>query len=210
MTKKRKPITHVFMVVDKSGSMHPLQDDVIGGFNTYVNKLAEDTEHEYRITAILFDTSVRRHSEAKKPAEIAALDYRSYAPGGTTALYDAVGDAIYDAGRVTIKPADKVLVVIMTDGEENSSREYTTEAIKFRIQDREKQGWEFLYIGQGLDTWNQASGMGLRATSYLHTNSSKGATVGTYGGLASGTIAVAAGGSVIDTRREVLKETDGK
>ena len=209
MTKK-KNITHVFMVVDKSGSMHPLQDDVIGGFNTYINTLAEDTKHDYRITVVLFDTAIRRHSEAKKPAEVAALDYHSYTPGGGTALHDAVGDAIYDAGRVTIKSGDKFLVVIMTDGEENSSREYTTEAIKARIQDREKIGWEFLYIGQGLDTWRQASGMGLRQSSYVHVNSSRGATAGTYSGLGVGTIAVAAGGSVIDTKKAVEKDTDGK
>lgn len=205
---KRKPITHVFMVVDKSGSMMPLQADVIGGFNTYINKLAEDTKHEFRITAILFDTSVRRYCDAKKPAQVPAMDSHSYSAGGGTALYDAVGDAIHDAGRVTIKPEDKVLVVIMTDGQENASREYTTNAIRYRIEDREKQGWEFLYIGQGLNTWQQAQGMGVRT--YVGTSATGMGTRSTYSGLATASSGYASGHTITETAKVIEDETRGK
>lgn len=207
MSKKtKKSVTHVFMIVDKSGSMTSLKTDVIGGFNEYVHSLSHDKEHEYSITAVLFDTRVSRYCEAKAPDDVPALDAKSYNPNGFTALHDAVGFTI---GNVTyVNPNDKVLVVIMTDGQENASREETTASVRDKVADRGKQGWEFLYIGQGLDTWAQSRDMGINT--YVQTSASRDATVGTYRGLGAGTRSFASGQSVTSAAWAVAEETKDK
>lgn len=198
----KKSVTHVFMIVDKSGSMFNLQDDVIGGFNTYINKLGKDTKQAFSITAVLFDTTVTPYCTAKTPDTVPAMDHRSYWPGGGTALLDAVGFTIGSIAHVD-KP-DRVLVVIQTDGHENASREETYTSIAHKIADRERQGWEFIYIGQGVDQWDQARSMGV--STYLHVNSSGVGTRSVYSGLATASGLYAAGQSAVHAAEAIKDE----
>ena len=200
MTKKS--ITHVFMITDKSGSMDKLQEDVIGGFNTYIAKLIKDTKHTFSITATLFDTRVHPYCMAKAPSKVPAMDFRSYMPGGGTALLDAVGFTISNVTYVNKN--DKVLVVIQTDGHENSSRDETYTSIAKKVADREKEGWEFIYIGQGIDQWDQAQRMGVNT--YVHVNSSREGTHSTYSGLAAASRGFASGQSITRTAQDVEDE----
>jgi len=206
MSKKtKKSVTHVFMIVDKSGSMELLATDVIGGFNSYVQTLAADTDHEYSITAVLFDTKTTPYCMGVTPDKVPAMDAHSYRPSFGTALYDAVGFTISNVSYVN--PNDKVLVVIMTDGFENSSKEETTASINKKVKDREAQGWEFIYIGQGPDQWAQSQAMGMN--NYVGTQSSGVDTRSTYSGLAKGTVASAGGASIGQTVTIIETEVKG-
>lgn len=206
MTKKKQPTTHVFMIIDKSGSMFTLKDDVIGGFNEYIAKLTADTEHTYSITATLFDVVTTPYALAKAPAKVPTMDATSYRPGYGTALYDAVGFTIGSVAQ--IPPKDKALVVIMTDGEENSSVEETKASVNKKVEDRIKAGWDFIYIGQGIDQWNQAAGMGIR--NYVGTQSTHAGTRSTYGVLATASGLYSGGASVKDVTKKIEEETHGK
>lgn len=201
--------THVLMIVDMSGSMEPLADDVRGGFNTYVTDLAKEAGN-YRLTACLFDTEFIPLCTDAALADVPRLTTRNYVPRAGTALRDAVGKTVHEFDlRVTLADGDRVLVVIQTDGEENSSREYTWEAIRTLIKDREATGvWSFIYLGAGMDTWAQASQMGVQPGSYVHTSASRVGTRSTYGGLTRGTAAFAAGASGA-TVSHTVKNTPG-
>lgn len=161
----RTPV-HVLFVIDSSGSMAPKASDVRGGFNSYVSNLGEDTASEYRLTAVTFDTQVTTLFTDVSLNQVPALDTANYRPGGNTALYDALGASLSEltgAIRREAKPygIDKTLVIVMTDGEENSSRRFTKEQINSEIKLREEAGnWTFVYLGADQDAWAAAQGLG--------------------------------------------------
>lgn len=179
-----KPTTHVLVATDRSGSMGHLADDVRGGYNTYVQSLQDDDEGRYRITSVTFSDDYESLCVAAKPKDVPRLDAGNYSPGGMTALLDAIGKVIVDFERETPKLGDddRVLLVVQTDGQENSSREYTQGVIAQMIKDREATGkWSSVFMGAGVDTWKQGAGMGFgRSVSYA--NSAKG-TSEAYSGL---------------------------
>jgi hypothetical protein len=151
-------------VLDKSGSMESIRDATISGFNEFKNTQAAE-EGEAFFTLTLFDTGFNTECKAVPIREVLDLDHESYAPGGMTALYDAIGYTmrITDDFVVANKP-DQVLFVIMTDGEENSSREFDRERIFQMIQDRQKLSeYEFIYLGANQDSYYASQQMGMRA-----------------------------------------------
>ena len=150
-------------VLDKSGSMQALRDATISGFNEFKNdQIAEDGEAFFTLT--MFDTSFDTLCQAVPVREVPDLDYRSYAPDGMTALYDAIGYTMRIADDfVAAKKPDQVIFVVMTDGEENSSREFTRERIFQMIQDRQTNaGYEFIYLGANQDSYAAGAQMGVR------------------------------------------------
>ena len=151
----------VNVILDKSGSMSSKLDDVIGGFNAYLDGLAKEDQVEYLFTLTLFDTVLAHRDVALPLAQIRKLDAQSYLPGGNTALHDAIGATVrkVDADRPTV---DKIITVIMTDGEENSSREWTLEGVKSLIDQKEKEGvWTFVFLGASPDAWSQGRSYGI-------------------------------------------------
>jgi hypothetical protein len=200
--------TRVLMVTDMSGSMADLADDVRGGFNAYLDGLAADTEQEYRITAIVFDTE---YIPLCVDAELSAaprLDKSNYMPRGATALLDAVGRAINT--HPDLKGDDRAILVIQTDGYENSSHEFSYAAIKERIERLEATGkWAVIYIGAGPDTWAQAAAMGVAAANYVNTPATPQGTADTYRAVTLGTQSYSRGGtgaSVAGTIREQTQQ----
>lgn len=196
----KAPITHVLLATDKSGSMSSLANDVRGGFNTYIDGLADDKDGRYRITARLFDTSVTELCTAAKPRAVPRLDILSYSPGGGTALLDAVGELIVGFEKATTLGEDeRVLLVVQTDGEENSSREYRLDTIRQMITEREAGGrWACLFLGAGRDAWRQADGMGFQAGQTIRVGDDSHGTASSYGGLRGATVSYAAGASAKD------------
>jgi uncharacterized protein YegL len=160
---------HVLFVIDASGSMAPKAADVRGGFNAYVAQLREDTASTYRLTAVTFDTHVATLFTDVTLDQVPALDETNYRPGGNTALYDALGvslDELTGALRREDKPygEERALVIVMTDGEENSSRRFTKEQVVSAITAREAAGtWTFVYLGADQDAWAAAAGLGFVA-----------------------------------------------
>ena len=145
-------ITELVFILDRSGSMSGLESDTIGGFNAMLAKQKKEPGEAY-VTTVLFDTRFDRIHDRLKLEEVPALTERDYVPGGCTALLDAVGDTVRHIAGIHryARPEDvpeKTVVVITTDGLENASRRYSLQKVKELIEhEKEKYGWEFLFLG---------------------------------------------------------------
>jgi uncharacterized protein YegL len=149
----------VNVILDKSGSMSTKVQDVIGGFNLYLDELAKEPAVGYGFSLTLFDTVVEVKYKGVPLASVAKLDDSSYRPSGNTALFDAIGNTVQ---TVSTDGFDKTITVIMTDGEENSSREWTLQAIRELIRGKEAAGnWTFVFLGANLDAFAQGASLGV-------------------------------------------------
>jgi len=158
--------TLISFVLDKSGSMGGLTEATISGFNEFkADQAAAPGRALFSLT--LFDTQIYHACSAVPIAEVPDLDYASYRPGGCTALYDAVGSAILSVDRFLDAgngPVDQVVFVVMTDGLENSSREFDQRRVFDMIADRQKtREYEFVYLGANQDSYVESERMGVAA-----------------------------------------------
>lgn len=191
-----KPTTHVLLVTDKSGSMFLLAADVRGGYNQYRQSLIDDDEVRYRVTSVLFADDYQLLCTAAKPRDVPKLDEKTYIVGGSTALRDAIGRTITDFEKAVpeLGEGDRVLLVVQTDGHENSSREYSAETIKTMLAEREAKGWGTIYMGAGPNAWNQGGNLGF-SSSLRYDNTSEG-TQTAYDGLTRSSRSYAGGADV--------------
>ena len=164
------------MILDRSGSMHGLEADTIGGFNAMIEK-EKKLGIDVRVTTVLFNDKIDRLYEHRAIQSVRPLTERTYETGGTTALLDAVGDTILrmEQSGAADRQGTKVIVVIITDGMENASTEFTKAKIKELISDKqEKAGWDFIYLGANIDAAEEADAIGVRkanAVTYKNTSS---------------------------------------
>lgn len=181
--EKQKMLVNI--ILDKSGSMYSATNDTIGGFNQYINKLKEDKDVEYTTSLTMFDTVFDIRYVNKPVNDVPLLDTKTYVASGNTALLDAVGKTIQEISDND--PKQKILVVIMTDGEENSSREFKWEDIQKLIKEKDgKENWTFIYLGAMADAWDKGNRFGFSASNVARY--SHGATMDVLGTvLASGT-----------------------
>lgn len=171
----KKDVTELVIIIDRSGSMHGLEKDVIGGFNSLIQE--QKKEGETIVTTIFFNDKKKFIHEGVDIKEVKPLDGRSYQPSGCTALLDTVGDAIslIKAKHSKLKEEDlpeHTIFSIMTDGLENSSKEYSYSDIKFMIEFQEKCGWEFIFQAANIDVRREADRLGIkreRATRFVAT-----------------------------------------
>ena len=159
--------TEIVFILDKSGSMAGLEKDTIGGFNALIDK-QKKLDGEVTVTTVLFNHKYTLLHDRIDIKGIAPLTESQYNVSGTTALLDAIGNSIkkmQEIQHVTSKEAqaDKVIFVITTDGEENSSTQYNVHAIKKLISKQKELGWEFMFLGANIDAIQTASKMGLHA-----------------------------------------------
>lgn len=163
MKKTKKEIkseTLVNFILDKSGSMSSIQDATISGFNEYIGTLKKDGG-KYAFSLTFFDTAVTKTYKNTPLKEVGELSKENYHPDGSTALYDAVCSTLKEI-KDTVKKDQKVLTVIMTDGEENSSKEYDQTAIRNLIKELEATGkWSFVYLGANQDSYANAAKYGI-------------------------------------------------
>ncbi len=157
--------THVTFVLDSSGSMAAIEDDTIGGFNSF---LADQRDEEGTATVTLYDfnTNVDRVYEGTQIEDAPRLDSDTYTPGGRTALHDAIATAIHEttdhlASLDASERPENVIIVVLTDGKENASETPHDEVRNLVEARREKHGWEFLFIGANQDAALTASEMGM-------------------------------------------------
>lgn len=150
-------------VLDMSGSMESIRQSTISGFNEFKNDQMREAGDAF-FTLTLFDTEFETVCEAVPVREVPDLTMQTYAPRGMTALYDAIGRTLSATDTfVALNRPDQVLFVIMTDGEENSSREFTRERIFRMIRERQElAGYEFIYMGANQDAYHVGGQMGLR------------------------------------------------
>ena len=139
------------IIVDESGSMSIIHQQAFSGMNETLQtvramqKQFPDTDQ--RVTLVTFDTGhTKWHYDNKAADETKDLDWKDYQPSGGTPLYDAIGAAVSKV-NAQIEKDSKVLVTIITDGEENSSREWTLKMIRNLIEKLKKEGWTFTLIG---------------------------------------------------------------
>jgi len=155
---KEEIVQKIIVVVDRSGSMHGIEKDVIGGFNSFLAQ-QKALPGEPTLTLILFDHEYQVVHQDAPLSKVPDLTNLTYVPRGATALYDAIGMAITSAAD-----ASKVIVAIMTDGFENASKEWSREKVFDKIKDLEGQkGWEFIYLGANQDAMAVGTSMGMKA-----------------------------------------------
>ncbi len=155
--------TVITMVVDESGSMSPLREPTQSGFNEYVQTLQTTMKDEpVYFSAILFDTRGIRKLQVGAPLKDAVkLGDDNYTPTGGTPLLDAAARAILATDEVMdAHQGTKAIVVVQTDGQENSSTAYTLAQLKTMIEERTAKGWQFVFMGCGIDAYKSGSTMG--------------------------------------------------
>ena len=169
-----KNLTEVVFILDRSGSMSGLETDTIGGYNSLINKQKME-EGEAYISTVLFDDRQEVIHDRVKISDVKPMTEKEYYVRGCTALLDAVGKAIHHIGNVhkyvreEDRPA-KTLFVITTDGMENASKQYSYDKVKHMIErQKNKYGWEFLFLGANIDAIEVAGRFGIapdRAVNY--------------------------------------------
>ena len=164
----KKNLTELVFILDRSGSMAGLEKDTIGGFNAMIEKQRSETGEAY-ISTVLFDNYSEVIHDRVALKAVPKLTEKEYYVRGCTALLDAVGGAIHHIGNVhkyareEDRP-EKTLFVITTDGMENASRRYSYEKVKEMItRQKEKYGWEFLFLGANIDAAREAARFGISA-----------------------------------------------
>ena len=163
----QKNATELVFILDRSGSMSGLEKDTLGGFNAMLKKQKE-LEGECRITTVLFDNQLTILHDRLDIQAVEALSQKDYHVGGSTALLDAIGTSINKIGNVQKHSANehrasKVLFVIITDGEENASREFSSQRIKKMIEHQmNKYKWEFIFLGANIDAVETSKMYGIR------------------------------------------------
>lgn len=179
-----KNLTEIIFIVDRSGSMSSIQRDMIGGFNSFIKeqlKLPTDC----KVSFYQFDTydpKVEVVYERRPLKEVPELNTETFVPRGGTPLLDAVATVVkrvekrLDEAYEFDRP-EKVLVVVITDGEENSSTEWNRDQVKQIIETKEeKNKWEFVYLGANQNAWAVGATMGMKASSTLAYVASAGGT----------------------------------
>ncbi len=162
-----KNVTEIVFILDRSGSMEGLEADTIGGFNATLNQ-NKNSDGDAIVSTVLFDHVSEVIHDRVPIAEIAPLTTKEYWVRGSTALLDAVGDAIkhirnvHKYARDEDRPA-KTLFIITTDGIENASTRYTYDDIKKLIEEQKNLGWEFLFLGANIDSVKVSGRMGISA-----------------------------------------------
>ena len=157
--------TELVFILDRSGSMHGLESDTVGGFNAVLEKQKQG-EGKVLLSTVLFNQESVILHDRRDIREIPALTEAEYEVSGCTALYDAVGGAIRHIGKVHryIRPEDvpeHTLFVITTDGLENASSRFSGSDVRRMIEERREKGWEFLFLGANIDAAAAARDFGL-------------------------------------------------
>lgn len=184
--------TLVIFILDETQSMTYCYDATISGFNEYVDTLKEGKD-KVKMTLTKFNSaSIETVFKNKAISRVPKLDKETYRPASMTNLYDVIGQTVKATemyiDRKKKKPA--VLMVIMTDGQENCSKEYSRDAVKDLISEKENDGWKFAYLGANQDAWDAGHSIGISTQDSRSYSVSD--TKGAFRGLAQSTSTYAA------------------
>jgi len=172
----KQGLTEIVFIMDRSGSMSGLEADTIGGFNGTIAKQKEEAG-EALVSTILFDHESEVLHDRIPLASIKPMTKKEYSVRGSTALMDALGDAIHHMGNVHKYARDedrpeKTIFIITTDGYENSSHKYSAEQVRHMVsRQKEKYGWEFIFLGANIDAVETARTYGIsedRAANFVN------------------------------------------
>lgn len=176
MKKGNNDLTELVFVLDRSGSMHGLEEDTVGGFNAMLEKQRRAPGRAL-VSTILFNGQSEVLHDRLPLDRVPLMDPRTFTVGGCTALVDALAGAIRHIGRIHhyARPVDvpaHTVFVVITDGCENASRRYTADQLRALVEkEQEQYGWEFLFLGANIDAVQTARRYGIRperAANYRH------------------------------------------
>lgn len=200
-------LTEIVYIMDRSGSMHHLTMDVVGGFNAFVEE-QKRVEGEAVITTVLFNTEIESVHNHTNLSNVTPMKIEDFQTRGMTALMDAVGSTIDAVGkRLSMTPEDsrpsKVLFVIMTDGMENASREYNVTRVKKMIEHQQtKYGWEFIFVGAGIDAYEVGNTIGIKRENTMNTRATTDGMSAMYCAMSAATTSLRAKGFVSSDWKE--------
>lgn len=148
----------IVVILDESGSMEDIRENMIKSINDLIKEQKQVTEGKpTTLTLVKFNNIIKRVIEDKPLNEVQYLTSNDYRPNGSTALYDCIGDTIQ-----RFRNQKDVLMVIVTDGQENASRDYNNREITKMIEDKKKyDGWSYVYLSSDIGTFSQGNSMGL-------------------------------------------------
>jgi len=201
MSKKNKT-TEAVLILDASGSMSFIKKDTIGSIENFIREQKELDAGKLVLSIIEFNEKVLPII-ARTPIDKIPDKYENYNPRGMTALLDAIGLTVYRVDKIIAdlkekKKPDSVVVIIMTDGHENSSKEYNSDTIKKLIEKKQDDGWSFVFLGANQDAFATGMSMGIVSTG-----------ISNYKSTSKGTKAAYAASSAYLAQTRTGEDTDG-
>ena len=200
----KKNLTELVFILDESGSMSSLTSDTIGGFNSLISKQKKE-DGEAFVSTVFFSNSSKVVHDRVKLEDVPELTDREYVPSGSTALLDAVGDAVHHIRNIhkyarKEDVPEKTLFVITTDGMENASRKYSHKDVKKLIEKMQKEnGWEFVFLGANIDAAETAGSIGIRAANAVDYHADCFGTASVYDAVCEAVTSVRARKGVVNS-----------
>ncbi|MBQ5336075.1 MAG: VWA domain-containing protein [Oscillospiraceae bacterium] len=200
----KKNLTELVFILDESGSMSSLTADTVGGFNSLIAKQKKE-EGEAYVSTVFFSNSSKVVHDRVKLEDVPELTDREYVPSGSTALLDAVRDAVHHIRNIhkyarKEDVPEKTLFVITTDGMENASRKYSHKDVKKLIEKMQKEnGWEFVFLGANIDAAETAGSIGIRAANAVDYHADCFGTASVYDAVCEAVTSVRARKGVVNS-----------
>ena len=209
-------LTELVFVLDRSGSMSGMETDTIGGFNSMIEKQKKEDGKVF-VSTVLFDHETEVIHDRVPLNRVSKMTDKEYYVRGCTALLDAVGGAIKHIGNIhkyarREDVPEKTLFVIITDGMENASRKYSADKVKQMIErQKEKYGWEFIFLGANIDAVEAAGNIGIAPEMAVNYHCDSQGTQLNYDVISEAVCAVRACGSMAsDWRQRIDDDFQGR
>lgn len=154
--KEEQPV-EIVAILDRSGSMAMIHDDSIGGFNAFL-KAQQEVDGRANLSVVLFDDKYEVIMDDVDVKQAKKLDKESYSLRGTTALNDAIGNTL---NKMFSKNPERAIICILTDGQENSSKEFTTTQVKALIEKAQGKGWQVVFLAANQDAFATGAQLGI-------------------------------------------------
>lgn len=209
--KTKNNTTELVFILDRSGSMSGLEGDTIGGFNAMIQKQKKEDGEAY-VSTILFDNVSEVLHDRIKLKDVPKMTGRDYTVRGCTALIDAIGGAIKHIANIHkyARPEDvpaHTMFIITTDGQENASHRFTSDEVKKMIElQKEKYGWEFLFIGANIDAVETAARFGISRNRAVNYNADSKGTQVLYETISAPISAMRADAAISDDWGQSIEE----
>lgn len=201
MKMAKKGLVEIAVIMDESGSMESIKSDAIGGFNSFLAG-QKSAEGDAKLTLAFFDHHYRLIYDGKDIKEVEPINNEIYKPNGWTALLDAVGNTI---DNILIRQAEtpeeerpeRTICVIITDGHENRSTKFSREELNKRIKiSKGLLNWEFLFLGANIDSFSEASSLGISSDRTATFHASGAGTTAMYNSVDSAVTSYRLGGTI--------------